>query len=674
MANFWSGFTEGFTPTYLNTRARTDRKEELDRARQQLLSDRDIVRQQRLSDMAMDRQQRVDDRDAERAYQARLTAAARKYAEDRERRKIIAAIQSTDPSVSEQARDEAFFAQPREEQEAAAYRGEAREGFKEVSPLGVESSVRPEPSQMRGDVGYRDLGDEGLWGANARAARLQKGADAAKKIRADLAALGNQYGLVQGADEPNSAFAVKIEGAKNKAAVDQAGALARGELDVGLIAEGQGFGITRKENEPPEVFARRVQVAKNEAAITEARKKAAASAGGAKSINVQERATATLGFIRSIDAGGGGDALKNTREAFAERDKNGVIIKGENGEIVDRIDEATGLPEWEVYLASETVHGEMESLAKEWSRYRAVFQKTPAMLPDDVDNRGAAVARLTAEIDGELAKRGTSAQQFDLQQVTIAQNPDDYDEKTVSAAKAYLDLKGGQVTEVYDPETGRKIVSIGKRPTGGGADKEPEPDELDYALLKLNRLKKNLPTDESFVGWIATAKHLIGDKVLTQASITKWADEDRVQYRQDVKEFQVAYTKALNAPDSRMSDNDRKLLLPLAPDVNDSPFVFQAKLNKINETVQLLKTFNESYQGQKSIWDLKPQGIMGLRRQKSEGGKQALNDELAKLIIRERFGKGVDSVAVVTQAKTMYDNEEIDAKEMKFFLKSALQD
>ena len=626
MANFWSGFTEGFTPTYLNTRARTDRKQELDRARQQLLSDRDIVRQQRLSDMAMDRQQRVDDRDAERAYQARLTAAATKYAEDRERRKIIAAIQSTDPSVSEQARDEAFFAQPREEQEAAAYRGEAREGFKEVSPLGVESSVRPEPSQMRGDVGYRDLGDEGLWGANARAARLQKGADAAKKIRADLAAEGNKYGLVQRPDQTNSDFASKIE------------------------------------------------VAKNEAAITEARKKAAASAGGAKSINVQERATATLGFIRSIDAGGGGDALKNTRVAFAERDKNGVIIKGENGEIVDRIDEATGLPEWEVYLASETVHGEMESLAKEWSRYRAVFQKTPAMLPDDVDNRGAAVARLTAEIDGELAKRGTSAQQFDLQQVTIAQNPDDYDEKTVSAAKAYLDLKGGQVTEVYDPETGRKIVSIGKRPTGGGADKEPEPDELDYALLKLNRLKKNLPTDKSFVGWIATAKHLIGDKVLTQAEITKWADEDRVQYRQDVKEFQVAYTKALNAPDSRMSDNDRKLLLPLAPDVNDSPFVFQAKLNKINETVQLLKTFNESYKGQKSIWDLKPQGIMGLRRQKSEGGKQALNDELAKLIIRERFGKGATSDAVITQAKTMYDNEELTKEELRFFVESALRD
>lgn len=626
MANFWSGFTEGFTPTYLNTRARTDRKQELDRARQQLLSDRDIVRQQRLSDMAMDRQQRVDDRDAERAYQARLTAAATKYAEDRERRKIIAAIQSTDPSVSEQARDEAFFAQPREEQEAAAYRGEAREGFKEVSPLGVESSVRPEPSQMRGDVGYRDLGDEGLWGANARAARLQKGADAAKKIRADLAAEGNKYGLVQRPDQTNSDFASKIE------------------------------------------------VAKNEAAITEARKKAAASAGGAKSINVQERATATLGFIRSIDAGGGGDALKNTRVAFAERDKNGVIIKGENGEIVDRIDEATGLPEWEVYLASETVHGEMESLAKEWSRYRAVFQKTPAMLPDDVDNRGAAVARLTAEIDGELAKRGTSAQQFDLQQVTIAQNPDDYDEKTVSAAKAYLDLKGGQVTEVYDPETGRKIVSIGKRPTGGGADKEPEPSELDYALLKLNGLTKDFDYDNPSVGWIATAKNLVGDKLLTQVGIEKWADKDRVQYRQDVAEFAVAYSKALNAPDSRMSDNDRKLLLPLAPDVNDSPFVFQAKLKKVNDRVNLIRSFNAAYKGQKSIWDLKPQGIMGLRRQKSEGGKQALNDELAKLIIRERFGKGATSDAVITQAKTMYDNEEIDEKEMTFFLKSALQD
>ena len=625
MANFWSGFTEGFTPTYLNTRARTDRKQELDRARQQLLSDRDIVRQQRLSDMAMDRQQRVDDRDAERAYQARLTAAATKYAEDRERRKIIAAIQSTDPSVSEQARDEAFFAQPREEQEAAAYRGEAREGFKEVSPLGVESSVRPEPSQMRGDVGYRDLGDEGLWGANARAARLQKGADAAKKIRADLAAEGNKYGLVQRPDQTNSDFASKIE------------------------------------------------VAKNEAAITEARKKAAASAGGAKSINVQERATATLGFIRSIDAGGGGDALKNTRVAFAERDKNGVIIKGENGEIVDRIDEATGLPEWEVYLASETVHGEMESLAKEWSRYRAVFQKTPAMLPDDVDNRGAAVARLTAEIDGELAKRGTSAQQFDLQQVTIAQNPDDYDEKTVSAAKAYLDLKGGQVTEVYDPETGRKIVSIGKRPTGGGADKEPEPSELDYALLKLNGLTKDFDYDNPSVGWIATAKNLVGDKLLTQVGIEKWADKDRVQYRQDVAEFAVAYSKALNAPDSRMSDNDRKLLLPLAPDVNDSPFVFQAKLKKVNDRVNLIRSFNAAYKGQKSIWDLKPQGIMGLRRQKSEGGKQALNDELAKLIIRERFGKGATSDAVITQAKTMYDNEELTKEELRFFVESALQ-
>ena len=222
MADFWSGFTQGFTPSYLNTRSRRDRKLELERARQELLADRDTVRQQRLGDMATDRQQRLDDRDSERAYQARLTAAATKYREDRERRKIIAAIQSTDPSVSEQARDEAFFAQPREEQEAAAYRGEAREGFKEVSPLGVESSVRPEPSQMRGDVGYRDLGEEGLWGASARAAKLQVTADAAKTIRADLAAEGNKYGLVQRQDETNSEFAAKIEVAKSEAALDLA--------------------------------------------------------------------------------------------------------------------------------------------------------------------------------------------------------------------------------------------------------------------------------------------------------------------------------------------------------------------------------------------------------------------------------------------------------------------
>ncbi len=671
MANFWSGFTEGFTPTYLNTRARTDRKEELDRARQQLLSDRDIVRQQRLSDMAMDRQQRVDDRDAERAYQAKLTAAARKYAEDRERRKIIAAIQSTDPSVSEQARDEAFFAQPREEQEAAAYRGEAREGFKEVSPLGVESSVRPEPSQMRGDVGYRDLGDEGLWGANARAARLQKGADAAKKIRADLAALGNQYGLVQGADEGNAPFAARIEVAKNEAAVAQAGALARGELDVDLIAEGQRFGITRKENEPPEVFARRVQVAKNEADTTQARNMETARGGGRTNVDLIPRFENTERILASIY---GVDEAR--RMVLFERNK--YATKDREGNLVDEIDEATGKPLWIVRLASPTVQDELKLLGEEWARYKAVFGKAPDMLETDktldLDKKGASVARLKAEIEGELAKRGTSAQQFDLQQVTIAQNPDDYDEKTVSAAKAYLDLKGGQVTEVYDPETGRKIVSIGKRPTGGGADKEPEPSELDYALLKLNGLTKDFDYDNPSVGWIATAKNLVGDKLLTQVGIEKWADEDRVQYRQDVAEFAVAYSKALNAPDSRMSDNDRKLLLPLAPDVNDSPFVFQAKLKKVNDRVNLIRSFNAAYKGQKSIWDLKPQGIMGLRRQKSEGGKQTLNDELAKLIIRERFGKGATSDAVITQAKTMYDNEEIDEKELRFFVDSALRD
>ena len=619
MADFWSGFTQGFTPTYLNTRSRRDRKLELERARQELLADRDTVRQQRLGDMATDRQQRLDDRDSERAYQARLTAAATKYREDRERRKIIAAIQSTDPSVSEQARDEAFFAQPREEQEAAAYRGEAREGFKEVSPLGVESSVRPEPSQMRGDVGYRDLGEEGTWGANARAARLQVTADAAKKIRADLAAEGNKYGLVQRRDQTNSDFAAEIEGAKSEAEIQH---------------------------------ARRLETAKG---------------GGKLLVDLTPRFETSEILMASI---WGPEEAR--RMVLAEKAK--FSITDEDGNVRDEIDKATGEPLWIVRLASPTVQDELKLLATEWSRYKAVFGKAPDMLPTDADKKSAAVARLNQEIEGELKKRGTSAQQFDLQQVTIAQNPDDYSPEAVEAAKAYLDLQGGQVTEVFDPETGRKIVSIGKRPTGGGADKEPEPDELDYALLKLNRLKKNLPTDKSFVGWIATAKHLIGDKVLTQAEITKWADEDRVQYRQDVKEFQVAYTKALNAPDSRMSDNDRKLLLPLAPDVNDSPFVFQAKLNKINETVQLLKTFNESYKGQKSIWDLKPQGIMGLRRQKSESGKQALNDELARLIIRERFGKGVTSDAVITQAKTMYDNEELTKEELRFFVESALRD
>jgi hypothetical protein len=617
MANFWSGFTEGFTPTYLNTRARTDRKEELDRARQQLLSDRDIVRQQRLSDMAMDRQQRVDDRDAERAYQARLTAAARKYAEDRERRKIIAAIQSTDPSVSEQARDEAFFAQPREEQEAAAYRGEAREGFKEVSPLGVESSVRPEPSQMRGDVGYRDLGDEGLWGANARAARLQKGADAAKKIRADLAVLGNQYGLVQGADEGNAPFAARIE------------------------------------------------VAKNEAAVNLARETAAATTGGTNRGKIGPRSDAALGYMATV----GLDS--NIREHFAERDENGKIRTDENGEIVDRIDQDTGMPEWRAYLASDAVFNELDELSKKYEEYIGVFGRKPKMLDgtpenmddiregrggrNDLDDRGAAISRLQAEIDREKAEQEDDRkvalkQEMDalpkpvlaqLDKLRKAYHAEGADQQAILGNAALL--LGSETGVFVAKEQAAAFLESGEL-AAGGVDIKPITESatqkqmritLQDSIVKLDSLIDS-SKNENWTGAVPTAKSKILDEFLQVVpGMRKHVNWERLEFRKKAGIVAFNIIKAINE-ESRMSDMDLKFLAPLVPTETDEYPEFQSKLKTIREMAWNKLQLQDAAAGREDVFSLEPVDFFSKLGKPSEkfGGAIVIPKGMAEPTIR----------------------------------------
>jgi hypothetical protein len=203
-------------------------------------------------------------------------------------------------------------------------------------------------------------------------------------------------------------------------------------------------------------------------------------------------------------------------------------------------------------------------------------------------------------------------------------------------AQQMLDRTGGQVITVTDPETGIVTLQVGR--AGAAGAKPPEPDKMAIAQLLLSKLKEGFNPDNPQVGWIATAKNALFDKVATQAMVTAWADPDRVAYRQLVNEFQVKYVLALNAPDYRLSDNDRKILLPLAPSVNDSPFMFEKKLGAIDRKLGLLTKFHDAYKGKKDIWGMSLKEVMNARKPKGQGGIPGMNDELAAFILSEKHG------------------------------------
>ena len=606
MADFWSGFSQGFLPAYTTGRARTDREQELKRARQQRLADLDTVRQQRLGDMATDRQQRLDDLAAANARQDRITAAARKYSEGRERRKIRAALQSFDPSVSKQAMEEAFFAQPREEQEGAV---KDRGGFEPVDEFGYptgEPMRVVDPSRMKGKVGYPDLGEEGTWGASARAARLQVTADAAKKIRADLAAEGNKYGMVQ---EP-------------------------GEI--------------------PAQFAQRVQVAKNEAEINLARGKAGATAGGTKRGSIGPRADATLGYIASIDAGGGGDNLKNTKEYFAQRDENGVILTDENGEIVDGIDKDTGLPDWQVFLASPAVHDEMKALAGKYAEYRGVFGRSPKMLPDDIDNRGAAITRLQAEIDREKAEQEDDRKialkkEMDalpkpvlaqLDKLRKAYHAEGADQQAILGNTALL--LGGHFGSIFDKEKAEAFLESGKLPSGEVGGKAPTETaeerksrlQFQHGIIRLDDLIQEADEND-FTGLFPQLKSKLLDEVLPALTIDKYADWDRMTFRHRASILSQNLLRALNE-EGRLSETDAVRILPLTPLPSDDSPMFKAKLQGIRELLVAKLKLQDATAGREDVFSLEPVDFFSKLGQPNEafGGTIVIPKGMAAPIIK----------------------------------------
>jgi hypothetical protein len=512
--------------------------------------------------MATDRQQRLDDLAAANARADKIIKQAEKYKEGRERRKIRAALQSFDPSVSKEAMEEAFLAQPQEEQDAAMM---ARGGFPFEGDSGEAREL--EPSRMKGKVGYPDLGEEGTWGASARAARLQVTADAAKKIRADLAAEGNKYGKVQRPDQTNSEFAAEIE------------------------------------------------VAKNEAAVNLARETSAATTGGTKRGRIGPRSDAALGYMATV----GLDS--NIREHFAERDENGKIRTDENGEIVDRIDQDTGMPEWRAFLASDAVFNELDELSKKYEEYIGVFGRKPKMLDgtpenmddiregrggrSDLDDRGAAISRLQAEIDRE------KAEQEDDRKVDLAREMNKLPNKVITQLD---ELRKAYHAEGADQQAilGNTALLLGKE-TGTFVAKEQAEAFLESGILAggevgagvkpptetaaernsrrtyqgvLTRLDELLDESDKhdWTGVIPSLNAIVKDEFLPVFGIDKYANFERASFRSTASVTAWNLVRSLNE-EGRLSDKDAAYLFPLVPTVKDEKPEFRAKLSAIKSLV-----------------------------------------------------------------------------------------
>ena len=262
-------------------------------------------------------------------------------------------------------------------------------------------------------------------------------------------------------------------------------------------------------------------------------------------------------------------------------------------------------------------------------------------------------------------QEGTSAQRFLMRQVQILNDPAASAEDK-KLAEQMIELQGGTATTVYG-EDGKPIVEIG-RPTSRSKEDKPEPAALESALMDLNRLARDFDQKKPSIGWIATVKSGIGDSFLPQFGVNSMSDPQRIKYRQAVQEFQVNYVKALNAPDSRLSDTDRKMLAPLAPGVNDSPVMFANKVEAIQEKISRHQRLNDAFQGKKDLWGMRASEITSA----TFGPNARLTPELGAFAIQEKFG-----------AKELYSDDQLrevirtqfsgkSEEEVRFFVRSLL--
>jgi hypothetical protein len=222
--------------------------------------------------------------------------------------------------------------------------------------------------------------------------------------------------------------------------------------------------------------------------------------------------------------------------------------------------------------------------------------------------------------------------------------------------------------EVFDPVSGQPTLRIG--PSGAGA-KAGTSSDIDSALLDLKRIKESFNPDKPQVGWIATIKSGVGDKFLTQFGFEGWADEQRAQYRQDVEEFSNKYVKALNQPDPKLTDMDRKMLKPLAPGINDSPFMFAQKIRTIDRKFKLHSKFNSAYEGKKDVWSMSLRDILDDRTVNPVTGKSKINDELAAFALKENHGlRGSGKDQLLKEATNLWEEKKITEDELAFWMKS----
>ncbi len=228
----------------------------------------------------------------------------------------------------------------------------------------------------------------------------------------------------------------------------------------------------------------------------------------------------------------------------------------------------------------------------------------------------------------------------------------------------------GKMEKIYDRE-GNLIYSRGTAPTGG-TDKRIKTEELDSALINLKELKEGYRSDKPQVGWIASVKSAVGDKGLTQFGFEGWADADRVKYRNAVGQFRENFIKAMNKPDIRISDMDRKALAPLAPGLNDSPFVFRNKIDQINTKLRKHIAFNAAMNNEKDVWSMSLRDVLDANKKDPKIGQQ-LNDHLAAFALKENHGlRGRGDREFVRDVSKMVEKEILSEDEMRLYINAVL--
>ena len=323
---------------------------------------------------------------------------------------------------------------------------------------------------------------------------------------------------------------------------------------------------------------------------------------------------------------------------------------------------------------AETVKDKKDLVGGILSKYGQLGDKTPTPDFDALMLMSSGQLRkLDGGLDTRLAERKamqpTASDRVIMDALKLA-NPQASPAQLAKLLLAHKENKGDYF-ELRDPETGNLIFSKGQKSTSTSKDDAPEPSEYDNAILMLKQMKDRFDPKNPSVGWVATAKSIIGDDILPQFQIKSLADEDRRKYQQLVGEFGVTYTKALNAPDSRLSDMDVLRLEKLAPKKTDSPFAFQAKIQEIDDKLRTLQRFRTAYGKDINIWEMDWRDVLDARKRATPEQESLINDDLAAFILQESHGlKGSSEEGFIKSLGEKARKGEINADEYKFWMRS----